>query len=141
MISITKTFTFEAAHKISNYQGSCRNVHGHSYKLWVTIGAEHLGEDDMVFDFKLLKELVKCKIIDKLDHALILKKNHENMHLFKDFTDKFFYMETEPTAERMVEWMGGQLQPHLPKHVFLAKIVLYETENSLVEMTFPTKTC
>ncbi len=140
MISVTKIFTFETAHRISNYQGSCRNVHGHSYKLLVTVAAESPSADDMVIDFKVLKEMVKRQIIDKLDHTLLLKENPENKFLFKDFPDRIFWMQTEPTAERMVEWMGEQLKPLLPQHVFLSKISLYETESSLVEMTFPTKT-
>ncbi len=85
MISITKIFRFEAAHAIHHYQGSCKNIHGHSYELHVTVKAkeptggyvEGLG---IILDFKELKTLVKSHVVTELDHKLILSKAYLAEH-------------------------------------------------------------
>lgn len=68
MYYITKEFTFDAAHHIVGYKGLCANVHGHTYKLWVTLKLPSMNQIGIAYDFKDLKERVKTEIIDKLDH-------------------------------------------------------------------------
>ncbi len=77
MIRLTKIFNFEMAHALFGYDGPCKNIHGHSYQLEVTIGG--MPEPDssnpkygMVMDFSDLKAIVKEQIVDRLDHALLL---------------------------------------------------------------------
>ena len=69
MITITKIFEFSAGHHLPNYEGDCRNPHGHNYILEVTVGGEVNEEQGMIIDFKKLKDFVKSKIIDDLDHS------------------------------------------------------------------------
>lgn len=133
MLSITKLFSFEAAHRISNYQGACSHVHGHSYKLQMTISAEMPGENDMVLDFKILKELVQSHILALLDHSLMLKDNAENRQFFLNYPGKIYWMDSEPTAERMLLDISRKLEPALPGHVNLEEIVLFETETSFAK--------
>lgn len=133
MLSITKLFSFEAAHRISNYQGACSQVHGHSYKLQITISAEMPGENDMVLDFKILKELVQSHILALLDHSLMLKDNTENLQFFLNYPGKIYWMDSEPTAERMLLDISRRLEPVLPGHVNLEEIVLFETETSFAK--------
>lgn len=133
MLSITKLFSFEAAHRISNYQGACSQVHGHSYKLQITISAEMPGENDMVLDFKILKELVQSHILALLDHSLMLKDNAENRQFFLNYPGKTYWMDSEPTAERMLLDISRKLEPVLPGHVNLEEIVLFETETSFAK--------
>ncbi len=133
MLSITKLFSFEAAHRISNYQGACSQVHGHSYKLQITISAEMPGENDMVLDFKILKELVQSHILALLDHSLMLKDNAENRQFFLNYPGKIYWMDSEPTAERMLLDISRKLEPVLPGHVNLEEIVLFETETSFAK--------
>lgn len=133
MLSITKLFSFEAAHRISNYQGACSQVHGHSYKLQITISAEMPGENDMVLDFKILKDLVQNHIISFWDHSLMLKENAENRQFFLNYPGKIYWMESEPTAERMLLNIRRKLDPVLPDHVNLEEIVLVETETSFAK--------
>ena len=79
-IRITKQFSFETGHALFGYYGKCRNVHGHSYKLSVTVigqpitevGAVKLG---MVIDFSDLKKIVKEEVVDVFDHATVFNKN------------------------------------------------------------------
>lgn len=78
-VLVTKIFTFEMAHALLNYDGDCKNIHGHSYKLHVTILGKPLQNKEhpkngMVMDFKALKTIVKAKIINPFDHALVLTK-------------------------------------------------------------------
>ncbi|MEX2568026.1 MAG: 6-carboxytetrahydropterin synthase [Cyclobacteriaceae bacterium] len=133
MWSITKIFTFETAHRITNYVGLCNQIHGHSYELHVTLSAHELGPGDMLMDFKVLKTLVQEHVGVVLDHSLVLKKNMDNQALFNPSYFKIFWMETEPTAERLVEWMAGILIPLLPDKVSLRKLKLYETPTSYAE--------
>lgn len=133
MLSITKLFSFEAAHRISNYQGACSQVHGHSYKLQITISAEMPGENDMVLDFKILKELIQSHILALLDHSLMLKDNAENRQFFLNYPGKIYWMDSEPTAERMLLDISRKLEPVLPGHVNLEEIVLFETETSFAK--------
>lgn len=133
MISITKIFTFETAHRISSYQGACQHIHGHSYKLHVTVTGKEIGEDDMLMDFKVLKQIVKEYIVDPIDHAIMLKRNEVNRNDFGAMDEKIFWMSSEPTAERMLEWMANQLQEVLPAKIELKRLRLFETENSFAE--------
>ena len=87
-IRITKQFKMEMAHALYGYDGLCKNIHGHSYRLWVTLRGPVLEKhghekDGMVLDFGLLKRLVKPHIIDKYDHSFVLNANssHANIDL------------------------------------------------------------
>lgn len=133
MLSITKTFHFEAAHRITDYDGACRLLHGHSYKLEVSISGNLIGDSDMLLDFKDLKSLVTSLVMDPWDHALLLKNNVVNHSDFDHLNDKIYWMEEEPTAERMVLWIAEKLSNSLSEDLTLSKLKLYETENSYAE--------
>lgn len=130
MITLTKKFEFEAAHRISNYEGPCREIHGHTYKLEVTISGPINPKNDMILDFKILKNLVKISVIEQFDHALLLKDNEENRKLFEHYSGKITWMKAEPTAERMLQGMADALQQLIPPHVHLNSLLLYETSDS-----------
>ena len=80
MIRLTKEFKFEMAHALYGYDGLCANLHGHSYKLLVTVRGGVKNEEEpkqgMVIDFSVLKSIVKSLIISKYDHSLVLNANH-----------------------------------------------------------------
>ena len=92
-IRITKLFTFETGHALYGYDGKCKNVHGHSYKLSVTvigqpittIGEVKLG---MVIDFGDLKKVVKEEIVDSFDHATVFNKNTPLVGLANELQNK-----------------------------------------------------
>ena len=78
-IRITKEFKFEMAHALLGYDGPCRNVHGHSYELSVTVIGKPIEEKShaklgMVMDFGDLKRIVKDEVVDVFDHALVLNR-------------------------------------------------------------------
>ncbi|MEB2785336.1 6-pyruvoyl trahydropterin synthase family protein [Algoriphagus persicinus] len=130
MISLTKKIEFEAAHRLSNYQGSCSGIHGHTYKLAATVRGLIDPDTDMILDFKTLKSILQLSVLDPLDHALILKENPENRRIFSAYTGKITWMESEPTSERMIEWMSIKIKALLPSTIELIELQLYETSGS-----------
>ena len=138
MIRITKEFKFEMAHALHGYDGLCKNIHGHSYKLWVTVKGEVMKEkghkkDGMVIDFAELKEIVKPEIIDKYDHSLVLNANSPHASIDLSAFEKVFYLPYQPTSENLVMDFATIIQSKMPKRVTLCKVVLSETATSFAE--------
>ena len=138
MIRITKEFKFEMAHALHGYDGLCKNIHGHSYKLWVTVKGEVRNEnghvkDGMVIDFAELKEIVKPEIIDKYDHSLVLNANSPHANIDLSAFEKVFYLPYQPTSENLVTDFALKIKSKLPHDVELTKVVLSETATSFAE--------
>ena len=138
MIRITKEFKFEMAHALHGYDGLCKNIHGHSYKLWVTVKGEVRNEnghvkDGMVIDFAELKEIVKPEIIDKYDHSLVLNANSPHASIDLSAFEKVFYLPYQPTSENLVMDFATIIQSKMPKRITLCKVVLSETATSFAE--------
>ena len=138
MIRITKEFKFEMAHALHGYDGLCKNIHGHSYKLWVTVKGEVRNEnghvkDGMVIDFAELKEIVKPEIIDKYDHSLVLNANSPHASIDLSAFEKVFYLPYQPTSENLVMDFATIIQSKMPKRITLCKVVLSETASSFAE--------
>ncbi|HKK63726.1 MAG TPA: 6-carboxytetrahydropterin synthase [Bacteroidales bacterium] len=139
-IRVTKEFTFEMAHALWNYDGACKNIHGHSYKLLVTIiGQPSIDEDNqkfgMVIDFKDLKSIVKSTIIEKLDHSLVVyqRADKDDFQYVKKLYEKVHVFDFQPTCENLVVYCANQIQKRLPRHIMLHSIKLYETATSYAE--------
>ena len=138
MIRITKEFKFEMAHALHGYDGLCKNIHGHSYKLWVTVKGEVRNEnghvkDGMVIDFAELKEIVKPEIIDKYDHSLVLNANSPHASIDLSVFEKVFYLPYQPTSENLVMDFATLIQSKIPKRITLCKVILSETATSFAE--------
>lgn len=137
IVRVTKSFSFEMAHSIPEHPGKCKNIHGHSYKLWVTLkGPVNPYEGGMVVDFKDLKTLVNKHLIDKIDHALIMNGRLEPLYkdLLSQISKNIIYLAFSPTAENLLIYFRNLLIPHLPSGVSLEKLKLRETENSYAEL-------
>jgi len=138
MIRITKEFKFEMAHALHGYDGLCKNIHGHSYRLWVTVKGEVRNEnghvkDGMVIDFAELKEIVKPEIIDKYDHSLVLNANSPHASIDLSAFEKVFYLPYQPTSENLVMDFTTIIQSKMTKSITLCKVVLSETATSFAE--------
>jgi len=138
MIRITKEFKFEMAHALYGYDGLCKNIHGHSYKLWVTIRGEVRQEkghekDGMVMDFDVLKSIVKPAIIDKYDHSLVLNAKSPHADIDLSAFEKVFYLPYQPTSENIVMDIANFIQGKLPNCIELYKVILSETATSFAE--------
>ena len=138
MIRITKEFKFEMAHALHGYDGLCKNIHGHSYKLFVTVKGEIKNDkgnakDGMVLDFDILKSIVKPEVINKYDHSLVLNANSPHSEIDLSAFEKVFFLPYQPTSENLVTDFALKIKSKLPKGVELYKVVLSETATSFAE--------
>ena len=141
MIRITKIFTFETAHVLYNYDGKCKNMHGHSYKLFVTVKGTPINDinnvkNGMVVDFGDIKKIVKEEIVDVWDHAVLLNALTPHKELGEDLAQKVHKViecNYQPTCENMLYEIAEKIKNKLPSHVQLAYLKLHETENSYGE--------
>ena len=140
-IRITKQFNFETGHALFGYDGKCRNVHGHSYKLSVTVIASPITDTSdvklsMVIDFGDLKKIVKEEIVDQFDHATDFNKNTPHIELAKELTDRghvVILADYQPTSENMVIDFADRIKARLPKNIQLHSLKLQETDTSFAE--------
>ena len=140
-IRITKQFSFETGHALYGYDGKCRNVHGHSYKLSVTVigspitNASHV-KHGMVIDFGDLKKIVKEDIVDVFDHATVFNKNTPHIELAGELKNRGHHVilvDYQPTSENMVIDFAQKIKAKLPNGVALHSLKLQETETSFAE--------
>lgn len=142
ILRLTKRFTFEMAHALPSYQGKCHNIHGHSYKLFVTVeGAPlHLQgapTDGMVLDFHQLKEIVSHHIIEPFDHALVLPRTPDTdmpKDALEGFAAKLIWVDFQPTTENLLLHFARLLNGTIPTGTRLHSLKLYETESSCAEL-------
>ena len=140
MFYLTKIFHFEAAHALAGYDGKCRNIHGHSYELRVTVKGMPLDEpgnpkNGMVIDFHDLKAIVNQEVVEKLDHSFIIGNNlpNEFVEITKKNFDKVVELPYQPTTENMLADFARRIKRRLPQHVELYSITLQETRDNIAE--------
>ena len=130
IIRITKHFEFEAAHNLPNHDGECRGLHGHSYKVAVTIQGPAKpktgGPDEgMVIDFKHLKEVYRTQVHEKLDHK---------------YLNEVPGLDGLPTAERIAMWILCVFMRHLDNtvsNVLVYSVEVHETRTSSATVFSP----
>ncbi len=111
---ITKSFAFDSAHNLIRYKGKCEKLHGHTYRLDVTVRGK-LSKDDMVIDFVDLKNIVKNNVIKFLDHSYL-----------NDLIE-------QPSAENIAFWIWSKLEPLIESNRYrLYELKLWETPTSFV---------
>lgn len=140
-IRITKQFSFETGHALYGYDGKCKNVHGHSYKLFVTvIGTPNSDKNNvkygMVIDFSDLKKIVKEEIVEKFDHATVFNKNTPHIELAKELEERGHHVilvDYQPTSENMVIDFVQKIKARLPQSIELFSLRLQETDSSFAE--------
>lgn len=140
-IRITKQFTFETGHALYGYDGKCKNVHGHSYKLSVTVIGNPISDTGhvkygMVIDFSDLKKIVKDEIVDVFDHATVFNKNTPHVELAKELADRghnVLLVDYQPTSEMMVVDFAEKIKKNLPQNIQLYSLKLQETDTSFAE--------
>jgi len=140
IIRVTREFTFEMAHVLWNYDGPCRNVHGHSYRLFVTISGVPVTDtknpkNGMVIDFTDLKTIVLKEIVNVFDHAVVVNRDFDNekIRMFKETFGNTVIVDYQPTCENLVADFAQKIIKHLPGKVRLHNLKLYETAKSYAE--------
>lgn len=140
-IRITKQFSFETGHALYGYDGKCKNVHGHSYKLSVTVIGTPISDTTnvkfgMVIDFSDLKKIVREEIVDIFDHATVFNKNTPHIELANELKSRDHHVilvDYQPTSENMVIDFAAKIKSRLPESIALHSLRLQETETSFAE--------
>ena len=140
-IRITKQFSFETGHALYGYDGKCKNVHGHSYKLSVTvIGSPILDRNNvkfgMVIDFTDLKKIVKEEIVDQFDHATVFNETTPHIELAKELKSRGHHVilvDYQPTSENMVVDFSKRIISRLPENIGLFSLKLQESVSYFAE--------
>jgi len=142
MYRITKEFKFPMGHRLSKHKGLCHNLHGHNFKVQVTVESEELNSNDMVIDFSDLKKVVNS-ILKEFDHAMVLNpqdtdtieymKSNDNLLIF--ITDEFD--DQDPTAEILSKYLYEEINRHLYLHsdnlVSVYSVKVWENDSGMAE--------
>jgi len=140
-IRITKQFNFETGHALYGYNGKCKNIHGHSYKLSVTVSGKPIEDHTnvkygMVIDFGDLKKIVNDEIVDVFDHATVFNKNTPHIELANELIKRDHHVilvDYQPTSEMMVIDFAKKIKKRLSKNIKLHSLKLQETETCFAE--------
>jgi 6-pyruvoyltetrahydropterin/6-carboxytetrahydropterin synthase len=140
-IRITKQFSFESGHALHGYDGKCKNIHGHSYRLDVTVIGKPVADESnpkcgMVIDFSDLKKIAKDEIVDVFDHATVFNKNTPHLELammLKSKGHNVLLVDYQPTTEMMVIDFAEKIKKRLPNNIKLHALKLQETATSFAE--------
>lgn len=140
LVRVSKRFSFDMAHALYGYDGPCKNIHGHTYHLSVTLLGQPIQNSDdvklgMVIDFSDLKRIVNEQILNTYDHALVINKEapySKNDLLFKEF-EKVILVDYQPTCENLLLHYVELIQAALPTVYTLVSVRLEETPTSYAE--------
>jgi len=149
MITITKIFHYEMAHALHRYDGACANIHGHSYRLEVTVtGAVIIDTNHpkcgMIMDFGDLKQIVQTTVLNEFDHALVLNSVASTplSHLCSlsgaegnGTIGNIIFVDYQPTNENLLVDFAERIVSALPSGVSLLRLRMYETNSSFAEWT------
>ncbi len=138
IIRVAKQFHFEMAHALLDYDGPCKNIHGHSYQLNVTVKGKVKtntsdSDEGMVVDFGIIKKVVKELVVDVYDHALVLNEKANINTANFECASKLIRVPFQPTCENMLVYFASLLKDELPKNVTLHSLFLRETNTSYAE--------
>ena len=140
VVRVTREFTFETAHVLWNYDGPCRNVHGHSYRLFVTISgipinAKNNPKNGMVMDFADLKEIILREIVDIFDHAVVVSRDFEKekTEMLKETFGNTVIVDYQPTCENLLIDFASVLKDKFRGNLKLFSLKLRETSTSYAE--------
>jgi len=139
VIRLTKEFHFELAHALEGYDGACRNIHGHSYILFVTVIGKPISSEEnpklgMIMDFGELKRIVNSTIISRFDHSLALSQKSKMLNTLR--TENFGKIEAlpfQPTCENLLPYFAELITAQLPEGIKLHHLKLNETATSYAE--------
>lgn len=137
-IRLTKEFSFEMAHALKNYDGACLHIHGHSYKLFVTLIGVPISDETspkmgMVMDFKTIKTIVNEKIISVFDHALVFNSKDKRSNNIDASLEKIVKVDFQPTCENLISMFAELISTELADTVKLHHLKLHETATSYAE--------
>ncbi|MFO0880229.1 MAG: 6-carboxytetrahydropterin synthase [Gemmataceae bacterium] len=127
MFSVTRELHFCYGHRLLDYNGKCRYLHGHNGKAVITLSTRDLDRLGMVVDFGVLKQVVGGWIDENLDHRMLLHRDDPLLGQLRAQGEPIFVMDTNPTAENIARLIFDYTRSQgFP----VVQVVLWETENS-----------
>lgn len=141
---LTREFRLEMAHALVGYDGLCSQIHGHSYRLEVTVGGACVESAEgakmgMLLDFGAIKEAVECSVIAQFDHSLVLRRTpqtEEVIEVLSRHFERINAVEWQPTCENLLAHFATLITPLLPAGIRLRSLRLHETVNNCAELLF-----
>ena len=134
MITVTKTIRFDAAHVLTNHQGLCKNLHGHTYRVDVSVAQGSGDTRDMVIDFKDLKRIASEVVCERFDHAFIYNTESAGEREIAAVVEKngmrTVAIPFRSTAENLAKLFFGELKARIPG---LSAVKVWETADSCAE--------
>jgi len=127
MYSVTKGIYFCYGHRLMNYDGACRHLHGHNGKVEVELEREKLDSLGMVVDFSEIRNVIKDWIDKTLDHTMLLKKDDPLIPILKEKKERFHELVQNPTAESIARLIYDYARS---KGFPVTRVTLWETESS-----------
>jgi len=135
MYTVTKHLKFCAAHRLWGYSGPCQNIHGHNYRVDVTLGSSELDSLGFVVDFGEVKSKLQNWLDAAWDHALIVHGEKDPIQFaVKDLGIKIYILPCNPTAENMARIIYGKVQESFPA-LIIVSVRVWETDTSFAEYT------
>lgn len=126
MYQVTREIPFCYGHRLLNYNGKCRNLHGHNGLAVITVESTDLDELGMVMDFSQIKAVVAKWIDDHLDHRMLLHKDDPILPTLQEMNEPVFVMEVNPTAENIARLIFDYVsESGFP----VTSLTLWETES------------
>ncbi len=139
-IRVTKKFTFDMAHALYGYDGPCKNIHGHTYILSVTLKGNVLQNNNhpkngMVIDFTDFKKIIVENIIQVFDHSLVLNSNspHGGLNEIRENFEKINYVPYQPSCENLLIDFFDRINSKFADDIKINNIKLEETPTSYAE--------
>ena len=139
MLTVTKTVRFDAAHILTNHQGMCRNLHGHTYRADVSVCRAPTPQSpeaplDMVIDFKDLKKLIEETVLSRFDHAFMYNETSPAESEIAEVVAKHgmraVALPWRSTAENLARYFFGELSARIPG---VSSVKVWETPDSCAE--------
>ncbi len=132
MYRVTREIAFCYGHRLINYEGKCRHLHGHNGRVLITLAGPELDEQGMLVDFGEIKRRVQTWIDENLDHNMILCRDDPILSLLRERGERVFVMDENPTAENIARLIHNHaIEAGLP----VVEVTLWETENCFATYT------
>ncbi|HEY5593547.1 MAG TPA: 6-carboxytetrahydropterin synthase [Nitrospiria bacterium] len=134
MYKVTKSIQFCYGHRLMNYDGKCRHLHGHNGKVEIELETETLDAIGMVRDFTEVKDIVAVWLDRELDHKMLLRKDDPALPMLKTLNEPVYLFDTNPTAEAIAKRIFEFVQS---KGFPVSEVRMWESEGSFASYSEP----
>lgn len=125
--------SFDSAHFLEKYEGKCRNIHGHRWKVVIEVKGDKLNDQGFIMDFGEIKMHLK-ELVSLYDHALLIERRSMDKEKLEWLKQEHHVIELDfiPTAENLSQYFYQKLKE---KIININSVTVFETPNNLVKYT------